>query len=224
MARKSSILCLLGLMICCCKSQSDSIKVKMITSPQGFGTSVELKCETSKADNGMYWIFQQSNNDMRFIFYVSTRGHVKPDSVANYGASKSSNNYHLIIQRFQKDNQGMYYCVNLQNQNLIFSPGLPVYLPETTTQPPTIPHQISTTTKRQTKDKPMECPNLTDSGEGLDPVFPCEIYIWIPLVGSCFILLISLVITIVCCGRRRRRRCKCKRLMNGTNGAHPLPH
>ncbi|XP_008111318.1 T-cell surface glycoprotein CD8 alpha chain [Anolis carolinensis] len=224
MARKSSIFCLLGLMLCCCKSQSDSIKAKMITSPQAFGSSVEFKCETSKADNGMYWMSQRRNSTMQFILYISTRGSIRPDPIVGYSARKDGNNYHLTVKSFQKDNQGIYYCVNLQNQNLIFSPGLPVYLPETTTQPPTIPHQISTTTKRQTKDKPMECPNLRDSDEDSKTMFSCEIYIWVPLVGSCFILSISLVITIVCCGRRRRRRCKCKRLMNGAKGAHPLPH
>ncbi|XP_042327155.1 T-cell surface glycoprotein CD8 alpha chain [Sceloporus undulatus] len=224
MATNSSVLWLVGLILCCCWSQINSMAVKMIKSPEAFNTRVELKCETSDADTGVYWIFQQNGHTMRFIVYVSVRGKVSPESINGYAANKNGNYYHLIITSFQEEDQGIYYCLVHRNQKLIFSSGLSVYLPKTTTQPPTVPHQITTRSIGQAEKEPMECPNPTASDEDLRTMFSCELYIWAPLVGGCFILLISLVITIsVCCDPRRRRRCKCKRPMNGANGSLPLP-
>ncbi|KAH0627033.1 hypothetical protein JD844_002397 [Phrynosoma platyrhinos] len=205
----------------CCWSQINSMEVKMIKSPEANKTSVELKCETSNADAGMFWMFQPNGHTIRFILYVSTRSKITPETISGYEANKNGNSYHFIITSFQEENQGIYYCLVHRNQILTFGSGLPVYLPKTTTQPPTVPHQITTRSKGQAAKEPMECPNLTASGMFPSPsyefgsiassfsvdgdlrtMFSCELYIWAPLTGGCFILLISLVITIfVCCGK-----------------------
>ncbi|XP_061444881.1 T-cell surface glycoprotein CD8 alpha chain [Rhineura floridana] len=210
---------------CCCWSQT-MLEIKMISHPpQALNTKVELKCETTYMDAGVFWIRHKRDYSTDFILHVSARSKMTPERVTGYKSSKKSTFYQLTIPSFKEENQGIYQCVLFRNQALHFSSGLQVYLPERATQAPTIPPQVSTHSKGLINKETMECPDSTAPDPRDGTMFPCEMYIWAPLAGGCFLLLVMLVITLLVCydPRRRRRKCKCKRPLKGTNGTLALP-
>nr|XP_020651671.1 T-cell surface glycoprotein CD8 alpha chain isoform X1 [Pogona vitticeps] len=225
MAKNPSFLWFSGLILCCFLfqeiSMETSMEISMIsTAPVALNTAVELKCINKKHDTGVYWFLQKKDYTTHFILYISVLSKISGNA-RGYQTSKNGDYYKLTITSFKEEHQGIYYCLSFRNQGLYFSSGLQVYLPERTTKPPTVPVQVPTHSKG--KDMGYPVPPTTEIFESTE--FPCEVYIWAPLAGGCFLLLILLLITLsVCCDpRRRRRRCKCKRPMNGTNGVHPLP-
>ncbi|XP_058037885.1 T-cell surface glycoprotein CD8 alpha chain [Ahaetulla prasina] len=229
MARIFCLLWFLALILCCCGSQTDQIEISMISNPpQAFGTKVEFKCETDYMDAGVFWVLQKSNGKLHFITHVTSRSKEVTGTLEGYKSTKTGSYYQLTIASFQENHEGTYFCVRHRNQKLLFSSGIPVFLPvKTTTVLPTIPQQISTTIKGLIKKPAMECPNstviVTTNTKGT--MFSCELYIWVPLAGVSLLLLITLIIVIsLCCGpRRSRRKCKCVRPTNRTNGTHMKP-
>ncbi|XP_053217812.1 T-cell surface glycoprotein CD8 alpha chain [Podarcis raffonei] len=216
MTRFFSLLWPIGLILCCWWPQANSMVQMKLTGdvPHASKTPVELKCEASKMDVGVYWVRQNSDLSTHFILYMSSRSRSPQETVRGYIASKSSDNYLLRIVSFGKEYEGIYFCLLFYNQVVHFSSGLKVYLPKATTIAP----QVSTPSERLTTT--MGLPHSTASGPDDDVMFRCDLYIWAPLAGGCFLLLVLLVITLsVCCDpRRRRRRCRCKKPLNGTNG------
>ncbi|KAM6450398.1 T-cell surface glycoprotein CD8 alpha chain isoform 2-T2 [Liasis olivaceus] len=222
MAKILSLLWLLG----CCRSQTDTIDIKMISNPpRAFGTKVEFKCESSYMDAGVFWILQKSDGTHHFISHVTSRSKEATGILTGYKSSKTGNYYQLTIASFQEEHEATYYCVCHRNQKLLFSSGTPVYRPvKTTTMRPTTSQQIVVTSKGLVREEAMKCPNSTVIAKTNPEIISCEFYIWVPLAGVSLLLLILVIIISVCCGpRRSRRKCKCKRPTNGTNGTHTKP-
>ncbi|XP_015687013.1 T-cell surface glycoprotein CD8 alpha chain [Protobothrops mucrosquamatus] len=228
----AKIFCLLwffGLILCCCVFETDLLEIKMISnSPQTFGTKVEFKCETDYIDAGVFWVLQKLNNKLHFIAHVTSRSREIKGNLEGYKSTKNGNYYQLTIASFEEKHEGTYFCMRHRNQMLSFSSGILVHLPvKTTTVLPTIPQQISVTTKELIKEEAMKCPNSTVivTTNTKSTMFSCELYVWVPLAGVSLLLLITLIIVIsLCCGpRRSRRKCKCIRPTNGTNGTHMKP-
>ncbi|XP_060138293.1 T-cell surface glycoprotein CD8 alpha chain [Zootoca vivipara] len=221
MARIFPLLWPVSLILCCCWSQANSIGQIKLTGnvPQASRTPVELRCEPHSRelmDLGVYWVRQNLDLSTHFILRTSPRSKSTPETVRGYtgSASYTSNTYLLKIASFGEEYEGIYYCLFFRNQAVHLSSGLKVYLPKATTIAP----KVSTPSERLTTT--MKFPHSTASDPDDDVMFPCELYIWAPLAGGCFLLLVMLVITLsVCCDpRRRRRHCRCKRPLNGTNG------
>ncbi|KAJ6660526.1 hypothetical protein lerEdw1_017523, partial [Lerista edwardsae] len=186
-----------------CNSQNNKIKIKMLSARIQMSENVELECEDS-SNAGIYWIHQNMANTPKSILYISSRGRTTPETTPDFHTAKSGTAYKLTVKKFKKESEGIYYCAAHQGQTLIFSQSLQVYLPVTTTTPMTTP-QRNATPPQATKE-PMEWHLSTSVDEKLSDnglKFSCAQYIWIPLAGGCFLLLIILVITLsICCGKR----------------------
>ncbi|KAL8176259.1 UNVERIFIED_CONTAM: hypothetical protein K2H54_027353 [Gekko kuhli] len=176
----------------------------MVSKPEAINARVELDCETKYPELGVYWIHQNKNNkEPNFILYINSRSQSVPNN-HHYEISKSGSTYKLIVKAFKNQDEGIYNCIVLRNQVLYFSPDLPVFLPVRTTQAPTTQRHAPETpypNNRHITNGPNKCSDVTiaDPYDGL--MLPCEPYIWIPLSGGCFLLLITFVVTItVCCG------------------------
>ncbi|XP_054850649.1 T-cell surface glycoprotein CD8 alpha chain-like isoform X2 [Eublepharis macularius] len=228
MASFSSLL-RVSLILCYCTSQFNAMKIKMINkAPQDINARVELDCETSFPDAGVSWMLQRNDRSLHSILYINSRSRVTPENTPNYEATRNGNTYKLIVKKFKNQDEGIYYCIVFRNQVIHFSSGLSVFLPVRTTQAPTTqrrgPEEPNINNPHITSE-PKKCSDATVPNPHESLMFRCDPYIWIPLSGGCFILLITLVITLtVCCDpRRRRRTCQCKRPLNGTNGKLTVP-
>ncbi|XP_062972759.1 T-cell surface glycoprotein CD8 alpha chain isoform X2 [Elgaria multicarinata webbii] len=215
MARISFFLGLLGLMLGCGRSETNRVEIKMTSNPpKAFKTEVRLQCVSSYMEIGVYWVLQRSDHTTQFITYVSVRSKTTPEIINGYKAEKAGNNYQLTIASFEEENQGIYYCILHRNQALFFSSGLEVHLPKPSPMPPTIPHKVST--RPVTQNIRCLSPKVSET-ESSSMKLPCDLYIFAPLAGGCFVLLVIVVITMsVCCGLRKRRICRCKRILANT--------
>uniref|UniRef100_A0A8C0MKP4 T-cell surface glycoprotein CD8 alpha chain n=3 Tax=Canis lupus TaxID=9612 RepID=A0A8C0MKP4_CANLF len=182
-----------------------------MTPPKVVGqlhAQVELQCQVllSTAAPGCSWLYQRNEPAARpvFLMYIS-QSRAKPaeglDTKHISGQKKTDSTYSLTLSRFRKEDEGYYFCSVLSNSILYFSPFVPVFLP---VKPPTTPAPRPPTRAPTNASKPVSprgetCRPAAGSAvktSGLD--FACEIYIWAPLAGTCAVLLLSLVITIIC--------------------------
>uniref|UniRef100_A0A452RZ29 T-cell surface glycoprotein CD8 alpha chain n=1 Tax=Ursus americanus TaxID=9643 RepID=A0A452RZ29_URSAM len=172
------------------------------------GSKVELQCEVllSSAAPGCSWLYQKNEPAARpvFLMYLSqTRAKVAQGLDPNQISGKKVHDtlYSLTLQRFRKEDEGYYFCSILSNSMLYFGPFVPVFLPvkPTPTPAPRPPTRAPTNASQLVSLSPGICrPAAGSAGEksGLD--FACEIYIWAPLGGTCAVLLLSVVITVIC--------------------------
>ncbi|NXK61332.1 CD8A protein, partial [Sylvietta virens] len=175
------------------------------------GQKLELQCQTGK-ESGAFWIRQDRSGTLHFIVFISSTSRVtfggNEKTATRFEARKEGMFYHLVVKSLTPQDEGKYFCVMVSRQILYFSPGQLVFLPGTTTV-------AATTCEPTTKHGISEDPNLNtpdpERRTEEDLNFFCHIFIWVPLAGACFLLLIALAITIVLCQQTRRRRCRCKR-------------
>lgn len=185
------------------------------------GQEVKLTCEVLRdTSQGCSWLFQNSSSELSqpiFIIYVSSSRSKLNDKLDPnlFSARKENTKYILTLSKFSTKNQGYYFCSITSNSVMYFSPLVPVFqkvnsiIPKPVTRAPT-PVPPPTGTPRPLR--PEACrPGASGSVEGTGLGFACDIYIWAPLAGICAVLLLSLVITLICCHRNRRRVCKCPR-------------
>ncbi|NWI96959.1 CD8A protein, partial [Pitta sordida] len=171
------------------------------------GQRLEMECQTDR-ESGAFWIRQDKSGTLHFIVFISSisratfEGNQKTSR--RFEASKDKSLYRLVVKSFTPQDEGNYFCLMNINQMLLFSPGLSAFLPVTTTVTPTTQHGFTETTSH------LKTPDPEPIMEK-DLNFSCDIIIWVPLAGTCLLLLIALAITIMLCQRTRRRRCRCKR-------------
>ncbi|NXU18072.1 CD8A protein, partial [Pardalotus punctatus] len=173
------------------------------------GQRLELECQTDK-ESGAFWIRQDKSGTLHFIVFISSisrttfsRDHNSP---SRFEASKDNKIYRLVVKSLTPQDEGKYFCLMNVNQMLHFSPGLPIFLPVTTTVAPT----TSRPTPMWGTDPHTKTPD-PERRKQEELNFFCHISIWVPLAGACLLLLIALAVTIPLCRRTRRRRCRCKR-------------
>nr|NP_776440.1 T-cell surface glycoprotein CD8 alpha chain precursor [Bos taurus]P31783.1 RecName: Full=T-cell surface glycoprotein CD8 alpha chain; AltName: CD_antigen=CD8a; Flags: Precursor [Bos taurus]CAA42051.1 CD8 alpha chain [Bos taurus] len=187
------------------------------------GEKVELQCELLQSGmaTGCSWLRHIPGDDPRptFLMYLSAQ-RVKlaegldPRHIS--GAKVSGTKFQLTLSSFLQEDQGYYFCSVVSNSILYFSNFVPVFLPaKPATTPAMRPSSAAPTSAPQTRSvSPRSEVCRTSAGSAVDTSrldFACNIYIWAPLVGTCGVLLLSLVITGICYRRNRRRVCKCPR-------------
>ncbi|XP_058523635.1 T-cell surface glycoprotein CD8 alpha chain [Ochotona princeps] len=185
------------------------------------GDSVKLSCEVllPNAGSSCSWVFQprEVGASPIFLLYISANGlrlASEMDSNQISGKRERDKVFVLSLNKFQEENQGYYFCLVVGNPNLHFSPYIPVFLPaKPTTRPAPRPTTAAPITALQPRSlRPEFCRpfgGAAGDSRGLD--LTCDIYIWAPLAGTCAVLLLSLIITIICNRRKPRRVCKCPR-------------
>ncbi|KAM9192939.1 T-cell surface glycoprotein CD8 alpha chain-like [Mergus octosetaceus] len=218
-----ALLLLLSLGLCCpgAQGQRNMVTAKFYNSktthPQS-GKPLELEC-TNSQDSGVSWIRQDKAGTLHFIVYISALS--KPTFEGNqmtsshFGTLKSGKSYRLVVKSFKAQDEGVYFCTVNFNQALYFSSGLHVFFPVTTTAAPVTTVPPTTQSSQVTKRDVCLQSHEAETSKEKKLNFFCEIFIWVPLAGACFLLLIALVITIVLCQKTRRRRCRCNRPANG---------
>ncbi|XP_019797627.1 T-cell surface glycoprotein CD8 alpha chain isoform X1 [Tursiops truncatus] len=200
--------------------ESFSFRMSPVRVQARLGEKVKLHCEVlqSSMTSSCSWLYQKPGDASRPIFLMylsSTRSKPAEGLDTSYisGTKAEGANFHLTLHRFHEEDQGYYFCSFMSNSVMYFSNFVPVFLPaKPTTTPATPPATRAPTKALQTvSPRPEVCRPSAGSADtrGLD--FSCDIYIWAPLAGTCAILFLLLVITVICHRRNRRRVCKCPR-------------
>ncbi|XP_069712684.1 T-cell surface glycoprotein CD8 alpha chain-like [Phaenicophaeus curvirostris] len=201
------LLLLLALGLCCpgIWGQSYSMRIRFrdrtITHPQ-LGQRLELECESSK-DSGAFWAHQDKSQTLHFIVYISYLARVTfqgyKQTSSRYEATKNGRFYRLAVKSFMSQDEGYYFCLMNSNQMLFFSPGQPAFFPAPTTAAPTTPRGV---TENNTCVKTLE----QDNGKNKERVHACDI-IWVPLAGSCLLLLSAIMVTAKLCRQKTHPSC-----------------
>ncbi|KAM7112359.1 T-cell surface glycoprotein CD8 alpha chain isoform 2-T2 [Ciconia maguari] len=229
MAGSPALLLLLALGLCCPGIYGQRYKMtarfrdSRLTHPQ-VGQRLELECVTPKEDSGVFWVRLDKGGTLHFIVFISSlaratfEGNHKTST--HFEAKKVGSSYQLVVKSFTPQDEGNYFCLMNSNQALYFSPRQPAFFPVTTTAAaPTTP--TPTTQHGITKKDPcLKTPDPETSKEK-ELNFFCDIFIWVPLAGTCLLLLTALAVTVILCQQTRRRRCRCKRPVNGKPHVKP---
>ncbi|XP_067838292.1 T-cell surface glycoprotein CD8 alpha chain isoform X2 [Heptranchias perlo] len=160
------------------------------------------------ADAGIFWFRQAESSKPAFLLYISGVGKVTPDS-SKHTAIKTNRRVSLTVKNFTKEDSGKYYCVEVNSKRLDFGNMNELYLEEVnrTSKPTTIPTTTKAKSAAPGTKQTILC-HTTKPGIA-DDNLSCHIFIWAPLTGAAFLLLVALAfVSIVYFRRPRRRRCQ----------------
>lgn len=186
---------------------------------KSLGQQVTLKCEVLRSTSmqGCSWLYQKPGAPTSpiFLMYISSRSKLAAglDSKRISGLKTHDDVYSLTFNDFQEKDQGYYFCSVLSNSELHFSPLVPVFLPAKPikTPAPPRPTPAPTNASQPVSPRPETCRPAAGKADTTWLHIACDTYIWAPLAGTCAVLLLCLLITVICYHRNRRRVCKCPR-------------
>ncbi|NXS11454.1 CD8A protein, partial [Neodrepanis coruscans] len=161
------------------------------------GQRLELKCPIGKEDRGMSWLYQNRAGNVHNIVFISpvSQTTFTRQNSSRFEASKDNSFYRLVVKSFTPQDEGNYFCLTNNKQELYFSPGQPAFFSVTTTPGPAT--SGNTTQHGITKKDPYIKAPGTEIKMQEDLNFFCISFIWVPLTGLCLLLLQLLAVTIV---------------------------
>ncbi|KAM7006836.1 T-cell surface glycoprotein CD8 alpha chain [Tautogolabrus adspersus] len=168
---------------------------------------VEIRCDTNGFSNTFVWFRVLDTPAMEFIASYNLIGDVKsaPSSLSSIFSHKKSKQYILTLKSFNKArDSGVYGCACQKPQELKIASvtrlvGEKVKVSTEAPVDTTEPTPCTTAT-------PCVCDFQTGKEE-TSPLMLCSPIILGPLVGSCGLLLLLLIITTLYCNKIRTRRC-----------------
>ncbi|NWR74356.1 CD8A protein, partial [Centropus unirufus] len=168
---------------------------RSITHPQ-LGQRLELQCESSKEDSGVFWVRLDKDHTLHFIVYISSLPRTvfqgNQQTSPRFEATKDRRFYRLVVKSFTSQDEGYYFCLMNSNQVLYFSQGQPAFFPVIPTVAPTTQRAITE------NDSCLKTQDQDFSDQNVMTLF-CDIVVWVPLAGACVLLLIALLVTILLC-------------------------
>ncbi|KAM9859858.1 T-cell surface glycoprotein CD8 alpha chain isoform 1-T1 [Aulostomus maculatus] len=192
------------------------------------GQQVEIKCRPAEVGTSIQWFRVQDNSGMHFIVSTSNTGLRRPDSsIPSAFSDKKLKEDVLILKSFSRSvDSGVYSCASLKNNQLKFGEvtrlaggklcltfsdrhtmdssqrlfSLFKEQAKEVTKPPIIKMNPSESTT------PCVC-EATQDEERSNVDLVCSPLILGSLVGSCGLLLLLLIVTIMYCNHMRTRRC-----------------
>uniref|UniRef100_A0A8C2T0V1 Ig-like domain-containing protein n=1 Tax=Coturnix japonica TaxID=93934 RepID=A0A8C2T0V1_COTJA len=188
MAGSPALLLLLSLGLCCttAQQQRNTMEARFLDRnmkhPQQ-GQRLELECRTSRTTLAAYWFRQDKDGNLHYIatsnsrynrkFYVYNR------ISQRFEVSWRDSSPRLVVKSFMAQDQGIYFCINLINQELHFSSGQPAFFPGQCLQLGLSPFPLSFLPAGTSNEN--------------TPRFCHDTVIWVNLAGTCLLLLLTAI-------------------------------
>ncbi|XP_021238710.1 T-cell surface glycoprotein CD8 alpha chain-like isoform X3 [Numida meleagris] len=210
MAASPALLLLLSLTLCHIGTQGkgDTVVARFLNKNMKHpkdGQRLELECLNYDMYSGVSWIRLDKDGILHFIAYTSTSSRTiflgNERTSSKFEGSKQGNSYRLVVKSFRAQDQGTYFCVTNNYQELHFSSGQPAFFPVTTTAAaPTTPAATTHSSQLTSKDISRHSPHPESSKENM--LNSCyKKLMWVNLACACLLLLTAITITIVLCQR-----------------------
>eukprot|EP00076_Gallus_gallus_P031310 XP_015156828.2 T-cell surface glycoprotein CD8 alpha chain-like [Gallus gallus] len=169
------------------------------------GQRLELECLNNNSDNGVSWIRLDKDGNLHFIVYISkfssTTFQGNKGESSQFEGSKQGSSYRLVVKNFRARDQGIYFCIANSNQVLHLSSGQPAFFPvPTTTAAPTTVTATTQSSQLTKKDISRHSPDPGTSKE-ITQNSICNVFLWVRVAGTCFLILTAMTITIMHCQR-----------------------